>query len=538
MNQSQVDSNRATTGLRRRLGVSIAALAMMLGFAGCATTSTSSLASPGSSGATIYVSADGTCTGLTPCFGDLQSAVNAANPGGGDTVAVFDGTYNLAAPSNPGTPVIQINKPVTITAQDAQDPTDACPTTASACPQFVVAGDTYTPVEITSGGVEIDNLAFSQVAVPSSDPLSAIIYVPANGSALHSTVRLNEVAVIGGRRGAWISGDNVSVTYSVFANQAADSMLLPAVTGTTTIQGNAFSGNAGKAALFEAQYGSPPTSGQINLVSNTLYGKSNFAVWNTWPTNAPAASVSLVVDNNTIVGTTGAAVALLPGPAAAPGFAMFKGIAVTDTIVTTAGGDAAYVDYTYSPTPAAVPANGAITVGNMLTYQNKSSPGTNDPTGGFGFSPSAPAGSSLAMFNIATKTNISGKNPLLTDPAQGDFSLGAKSPAIGAASGQNIGAWQGTRPVVRGVIPGCKGPGDTVNVIGQNFSAAAIVTFGGASAKVGSLKHGNARDVLSVTVPPGPAGTAVDVTVKTTSGAGTLLQGFEYANTKGGCSAS
>lgn len=501
-----------------------------LAITGCSATN-NAVNSTAATPTTIYVDAAGSCAGQTPCVTNLPEAVKAATSG--DTISVFDGSYTLSS-SDAATPAVIIDKPLTITSYDSVNADDNCPEVASDCPQFNVAGAINTPIVIAANDVDINNLAITQKDVPGSNPASAIIYVPASsGGTLISGTLLAELAVIGGRRGVWYLGSDGLISTSRFTNQARDSIFVPATTSSLNVFANTFSGGAGKAVLFENQVGSPASSGNVKLSYNALYGKGNFAVWNSWAEGAASNSVAFAVDHNTIVGTSGAATAILPnGPK--PGFSMFSSITYSNNIIQGAGGDAFYVDYTYSPNPSAAPANGQIVVTNTDTFNNKPSEGTNDPSGNYGFSNGAPAGTTIAMYNLNGK-NLSNTDPLLQDPANLDFSLKSNSPAIGAgANGTNIGQWQGTRPTVRRVQPACSAAGKNVVVVASNVKGKPTVKFGAADATVVSVKSVK-KARITVTVPTGSAGAYVDVAVTGSNGTGILPRGFHYPSAGGGC---
>jgi Ca2+-binding RTX toxin-like protein len=120
---------------------------------------------------------------------------------------------------------------------------------------------------------------------------------------------------IGGRRAIYATADNLTIENSTFANQFRDAIFINAVSGTTTITGNTFSGDVSskKAILFENFSSEDPTvSGTILIADNTLTGKGNFVVYNQWQYDAgPAvAHVDLTVTGNDVSGTFGTPISI------------------------------------------------------------------------------------------------------------------------------------------------------------------------------------------------------------------------------------
>ena len=511
------------------------ALSVGLILAGCSSTTSNSIAS---AAPTSYVGPAGNCAGKSPCFADLQSAIDAAQAN--STITVLAGSYAVATPSAPGTPAINVTKSLTIAGEGSP----SGPGCVSGCPTFELGDGTSLGLQIAANGVKLSNLAINQKSVPGSDYAAGLVYVPANGTGLYSTPTLDHVTLTGGRRAVWLNAADPSITSSSFNAQAADSIFVTASSGTTNIKDNAFGGGGkGKDVLFEAQQSSPVTSGTIAITGNTAFTKANFFLWNSWSPATPKQSVDLTIDHNSIVNTTSAAIVFLPTTNSGPGFGVFKGINISNTIVQGAGGDAVFVDYRYSPPDSSVPSNGQIGISDVLTFKNTASGGTNDPTGNFGFSTGAPAAATLGMFNVATKTNINGKDPLLVAPSSGDFSLATGSPAIKAGTNNsNIGAWQGNsptptptpdkRPQIAQVNPACGKVASPVEILGHNLTADTVVAFGTTPASIVEFSDAK-KDRLVVTAPKLPVGWT-DITVTNAGGTFTKNHAFEIV-TNGVC---
>jgi len=228
----------------------------------------------------------------------IQAAINAA--AAGDSIFVAAGTYAEA---------LTINKAgLTIAAADPAD-------------KPVITGSGKR-ADIKADDVTLENIVFDLAGDTSTDGILVIDRGgswPANPADLtdppgftieYSGITLSGVEFIGGRRAIYATAEDLTIEDSVFAGQARDAIYLNAVAGTTTITGNAFSGDAGtrKAILFENFSSEDPTvSGTILITDNTLSGKTNFFVYNQWQYDAgpEVAAVDLTISGNTVSGTSG-----------------------------------------------------------------------------------------------------------------------------------------------------------------------------------------------------------------------------------------
>jgi hypothetical protein len=509
-------------------------LSVGLILAGCSTAATSD--SVVGAAPTSYVGPAGNCAGKAPCFPDLQAAIDAAQAN--STITVLAGSYAVATPSAPGTPAINVTKSLTIMGEGSP----SAPGCATSCPTFELGDGTSLGLQIAADGVKLSNLAINQKSVPGSDYAAGLVYIPANGTGLYSRPTLDHVSLTGGRRAVWLNAADPSITSSSFNTQATDSIFVTASSGNTTIKDNTFGGGGkGKDVLFEAQQSSPVTSGNISITGNTAYTKANFFLWNSWSPAAAKQSVDLTIDHNSVVNTTSASIVFLPSANSGPGFGVFKGVNISNTIVQGAGGDAVFVDYRYSPADSSVPAQGQIGISNVLTFKNTASGGVNDPTNNFGISTGAPSSATLDMFKVSTNTNINDKDPLLVAPASGDFSLATGSPAIGTGTNKsNIGAWQGStpgptpgkQPKISQINPFCGRYLTPVAIVGHNFTADSVVKFG--TTEVNVVKFSDKKkDTLYVTAPKLPVGWS-SITVTNAAGSATKKHGFLNAG-HGGC---
>ncbi|MCB0918893.1 MAG: IPT/TIG domain-containing protein [Actinobacteria bacterium] len=476
---------------------------------------------------TAWLDAKNKCAGEQPCFTEPQQAIDAVSGQPEATVNVLAGTYTIPETAKPATePGLTIDAPVTLQGWDSDDCQEK-----NSCPTIEFLGQTTTGLRVKANDVTIENLAFVQQEVPPSTPGGQLIEVPQpDPGTVFDDVFINEVVIDGGRRGLRASGQDLTVTNSVFTGQAADAILIPTITGSSAFQGNYFegTGTSKKAINFEEQYQSLPASGDVFVEYNTTKGKNNLMSWNIWPQQA-GGKVNLSVVHNTVVSSGGPMVAFWAS-SNPDAFGLFSAIAIDSNLFTEGGGTPVLVDYTGAGKSGAVPANSLIDVSNNLTYQNKEKSGvTADKTGvaGFGFTPDVPADASMKMFNV--KDTVTGAPKVGAAP---DYALQGGSAALGAGeSGTNIGAWQGAAPVVRAVVPRCLPAGRTVNIFGKNIQGATTVLFGGVASPQIELSGNKIKAV----VPDSTTTGLVDVTVTTDKGSATLRNGFRYPSPDSGC---
>ena len=148
--------------------------------AGCSSTTSNSIAS---AAPTSYVGPAGNCAGKSPCFADLQSAIDAAQ--GIPRSPCSPAAYAVATPSAPGTPAINVTKSLTIAGEGSP----SGPGCVSGCPTFELGDGTSLGLQIAANGVKLSNLAINQKSVPGSDYAAGLVYVPANGTGLYSRQR-------------------------------------------------------------------------------------------------------------------------------------------------------------------------------------------------------------------------------------------------------------------------------------------------------------------------------------------------------------
>jgi LPXTG-site transpeptidase (sortase) family protein len=213
----------------------------------------------------VYVNPDGVCAGNSPCFTTIQAAVTAVDARG--TVNVAAGTYAEK---------LTINKPLTLTGQGSPRPIVNIP-----------AGNDGG-VTITASDVTIENIHFYRR--DQAGDSNSIINIPRSGSwpeytIAYENITFSNVLFEGGRRGAFITASNLTVKDSEFQGQLRDALYFDAVSGTTNILRNQFSGttDSKKAILFENfSDADPGESGTVNIEDNTCAGKNNFFVYNQW----------------------------------------------------------------------------------------------------------------------------------------------------------------------------------------------------------------------------------------------------------------
>lgn len=225
-------------------------------------------------------------------FTSIQMAIDGASPG--HTVRLDPGTYTQS---------FTVNKALQVTASNPMN-------------RPVITGS-GTRATVAASDVRLENLIFDLSGDVSTDGVIVVNRVGTWPFAIgYSNVTLEGVDVLGGRRGLYITADNLTIRNSRFEDQFRDALYLNAVSGTTTIQGNHFAGgSAGRALLFENfSSGDPAVSGTILIQDNVATGKGNFLVYNQWqcssltPTGgsftcneaAENEAVTLVVTDNRI----------------------------------------------------------------------------------------------------------------------------------------------------------------------------------------------------------------------------------------------
>ncbi|MFQ6759600.1 MAG: filamentous hemagglutinin N-terminal domain-containing protein [Deltaproteobacteria bacterium] len=220
----------------------------------------------------------------------IQNGLDVAASGG--TVNVLAGTYNESP---------TIAKSVTLQGD-----------TSGSRPLLELPSGTAGTLTIRASNVTVQGL---QINKDDQDSDTALITIPRGGSApnytiAYSDIGLNNLLFTKGRRAAFITGQNITVENSTFSNQLRDALYFDAVAGTTTITDNQFSGAADskKAIVIEGLTGIPSSSGTVNISGNTLNGKANFFVYNSW--GDPANQISLNLTNNTIISSSSNGIAI------------------------------------------------------------------------------------------------------------------------------------------------------------------------------------------------------------------------------------
>jgi len=366
-------------------------------------------------------------------FDNLPGAVGAADPSG--LVQVYDGTYDQVSQ-------LVVPKPLTIQSG-----------TPGVQPTLSFADGQWDGVSVQADHVTLEGLRLYRAG---HTHYNALVGVPKGGPYPNYVVQYEDTilrgcTLEGGRYGAYVHARDLTVDGCTFQDNYRDGLVLAGLEGTTTVTGNHFTGDAGskKAILIEGGVEYPHVQGTLNIDYNTCSGKRNFMVFNHWGFDADPLALNVV--HNSIYGAAGAALAFYAAYTDDPdGFDKFSSIAIRDNIISNADGLAVMVDYEdWGGAPPAdnrpVPDNGQIAVSYALSHANTYDPLMEmaDATGNFGYynvAAMTPGDASMLMYSLLS--NSTG-DPLFTDPANGDFSLLAGSPALGVASdGTNIGAWQ------------------------------------------------------------------------------------------------
>ncbi|MHB1183770.1 MAG: YDG domain-containing protein [Desulfobulbia bacterium] len=241
-------------------------------------------------GANQTLTGDGTTVNVNSPTASIQNGLDVAASGG--TVNVLAGTYN-ESPS--------IAKPVTLQGD-----------TSGSRPLLELPSGTAGTLTIRASNVTVQGLQINKDDQASD---TALITIPRGGGApnytiAYSDIGLNNLLFTKGRRAAYITGQNITVENSTFSDQLRDALYFDAVAGTTTITDNQFSGAADskKAIVIEGLTGIPSSSGTVNISGNTLNGKANFFVYNSW--GDPANQISLNLTNNKIVSSSSNGIAI------------------------------------------------------------------------------------------------------------------------------------------------------------------------------------------------------------------------------------
>ncbi len=234
----------------------------------------------------------------------LQDAIALAGTDG--TLYVGAGTYAEA--------ITVTQEGLTIAALDADDK-----------PVITGAGKR---ADIAADDVTLQNIVFDLAGDTTTDGILVINRGgswPVNPGDLtdnpgytieYSGITLSGVEFIGGRRAIYATAEDLTIENGTFTDQFRDAIYLNAVAGTTSITGNAFSGDPGtrKAILFENFSSEDPVvSGTIVITGNTLEGKANFLVYNQWQYGAGPEVVavdSLTIADNIISGTSGTPISI------------------------------------------------------------------------------------------------------------------------------------------------------------------------------------------------------------------------------------
>ncbi len=387
---------------------------------------------------TIYVDASrpddsGDGTTWATAKKSIQGGIDAVDNGG--TVIVRNGVYTQNA-------TLQISKPVTVKSE-----------IPGVRPKVEVIDSAYAyGVKISANNVTLRDLWIYQGGTATD---SAMIHVPKKtnpwpqpGDFQYANISIIDCTLEGGRRAFLGTTENLTVQGSEFKNNYRDSIYLDGIKGTTTILNNNFVGAATskKAIVVENTSDGPYSVGDLNIMYNTCFGKGQFFLFNNW--NAESDKLNINIVHNSIDGTGSSAIVLYPTGSSNTIFDKLDQIVIRDNAITNAGRLAVYVDYAYY-TGTDVPEDGAILLHRNLAWNNTVGSGdTVDPTGNYGFSSGAPAGTTLAMFNLLNNLVA---DPLWADPthANNNFEFLPGSPLyLSASDGTNIGAWQGGTEVI------------------------------------------------------------------------------------------
>ena len=441
--------------------------------------------------------------------------------GGGDSTDVPADLFSWSAPP-PALSTASLSGPtqggnqVSLTGQNLSFPTavsfggkPALGITANSDSQVTAVappGCGTVPVAVSTAAGTASSATYIYVpGIPSVTSLSQAAGPPAGGSAvvIHGTNLLCSTAVAFGTTPATAyhvdSDTQITATAPAgTAGQAVDVLVTNAVGQSATRAGDRFS------------FINAPTVTSVSPDAGPVAGGTQVTITGT--NFAPAAMVtfggrlasSTVVSPTTIQATA---------PAASTAGRV-------DVVVVTAGG---------SSSPSA---NGSYTYGtpvlSALTPSVGVAAGGNDVRiSGSNFAPDTVVlfGGQQVAATVLSATSID-LPAAPAGPGGTSVSVTVRDPA---GTSSSLSYTYAFRPRVDSISPqtGAAAGGISLTITGADLTASPVVVFGGVSAGAVTV---NANGTLSVTVPPGTAGSQVDVTVRTVGGtsATTLNDAFSY----------
>jgi len=336
----------------------------------------------------IYVlanSVDGDGSRAKP-FGTIEQGIQAAALGG--TVHILQATYNISAQ-------LIIDKSVTLLGE------------GDAKPQLLFdPGNTSNAVVIEADDVTVENLHFISYRTLTAD--NAIITVPLRTLAnLYRNITLRSNIVEGSQRTGYIWSENFTMQENQIVHNATNtqSMRFQMVRGQTQIVNNTFQGNATSvgAIVFEPNLVSYTVSGTIQVIGNTVNRFTQFV--NFFPHLEAGTTTSIRIQNNNVnhEDRSGSSVILF----ARPNYAQINELLIQSNSFVNPFPTRLAVYFTGGG--SFIPDPGQVQVyTNTFNFPNGygSPTDTVDPVYPVGFSNSAPAGTTLAIFDLQGNQNV------------------------------------------------------------------------------------------------------------------------------------
>ncbi|MEL7568445.1 MAG: hypothetical protein AAGU27_26710, partial [Dehalobacterium sp.] len=320
-------------------------------------------------------------------FGTIEEGMAAVEEGG--TVHVLGGTYNIATQ-------LVITKPLTLLGE------------SDSLPQIVFdPAINLDGLQIMADNVTIDSLhLISNRTLTADNAVFRVVLKASNPIDLYDNFHLRFSIVEGTVRSGYIWAQNMTIEDTVFIHNAINTqaLRLQLVRGTTNILNNTFQGNSTSigAIVVEPNLVSYTTSGDINVIGNTMTRFTQFV--NFFP--HLAGPTSLVIDDNDVdhQDRSGSSVILF----ARVNYALMEEILIQNNSIINPNIERLAVYYSGAG-GSFVPDPGQIKVYDN-TFDIATPWGrptdTVDPNFPVGYANDAPAGMTLAAFDLQGNINV------------------------------------------------------------------------------------------------------------------------------------